>query len=100
MALAARRTQMRDAQDARADTRSAFIGSQVFCAPDFREGFYLTAQGRIGLESGEMDRDIAFNDSFNGHRRSTEGRWTCRGCHAGLRQGLERKQRVGVRHVS
>ena len=34
--------------------------------------FWLTAQGRLGLEAGDMDRTVA----FNGYIRSPESHWT------------------------
>ncbi|HIW00632.1 MAG TPA: autotransporter outer membrane beta-barrel domain-containing protein, partial [Candidatus Desulfovibrio intestinipullorum] len=72
VALAARRTHVQDSEEAQADTKSAFVGLQALLAPDSWNGFYLTGQGRIGIESGEMDRDIR----INGYNRQAESRWS------------------------
>lgn len=72
VALAARRTHVSDRHEAQIDTKSAFIGVQGLYAPDARDGVWLTAQGRLGLESGEMDRTV----SFNGYARHNESRWS------------------------
>ena len=72
VALAARRTHVQDSEEAQADTKSAFVGLQALLAPDSWNGFYLTGQGRIGIESGEMDRDI----HINGYNRQSESRWS------------------------
>lgn len=58
--------------EAVSDTQSALAGLQAFLSPASWDGLWLAAQGRLGLESGEMHRDIA----FNGYARSTESRWT------------------------
>ena len=72
VALAARRTHVSDRHEAQIDTKSAFIGVQGLYAPDAWDGVWLTAQGRLGLESGEMDRTV----SFNGYARHNESRWS------------------------
>ena len=72
VALAARRTHVQDSEEAQVDTKSAFVGLQALLAPDSWNGFYLTGQGRIGIESGEMDRDI----HINGYNRQAESRWS------------------------
>lgn len=71
-ALSARRTQVKDAHDAVAETQSALVGVHGLLAPGDWDGFYLTAQARMGLEDGEMERNI----SFNGYARHNESRWT------------------------
>ena len=81
-ALAARRTHVQDSEEAQVDTKSAFIGLQAFFAPEEWHGFYLTAQGRLGLESGGMDREI----SINGYNRQAESRWS--GFAGGFLAGL------------
>lgn len=70
--LAARRTSVKGAHDATAETQSALAGIHGLLAPEDWNGFYLTAQARLGLEDGEMDRSIA----FNGYVRHNESRWT------------------------
>ena len=70
--LAARRTSVKGAHDATAETQSALAGIHGLLAPEDWNGFYLTAQARLGLEDGEMDRNIA----FNGYVRHNESRWT------------------------
>ena len=72
VAVAARRTHVKDNHDAQVDTKSAFVGLQALLAPEAWDGFWLTAQGRLGIESGEMDRTL----SFNGYNRLNESRWT------------------------
>lgn len=72
VALTARRTHVTGNHDAQADTQSAFVGLQGMFAPDTWDGFWLTAQGRLGIESGEMDREV----SFNGYVRNNESRWS------------------------
>ena len=72
VALAARRTHVTGNHDAQADTQSAFVGLQGMFAPDSWDGFWVTAQGRLGIESGEMDREV----SFNGYARNNESRWS------------------------
>ena len=72
VALAARRTHVTDKHEAQADTQSAFVGLQGMFAPSSWDGFWLTAQGRLGIESGEMDREV----SFNGYTRNNESRWS------------------------
>ncbi len=72
VAMAVRRTRMKDNHDADIDTKAAFVGVQGLLAPDAWDGFWLAAQGRIGLESGEMDRAV----SFNGYTRHNESLWT------------------------
>ena len=70
--LAARRTSVKGAHDATAETQSALAGIHGLLAPEDWNGFYLTAQARLGVEDGEMDRNIA----FNGYVRHNESRWT------------------------
>lgn len=82
VALAARRTHVQDSEEAQADTKSAFVGLQALLAPDSWNGFYLTGQGRIGIESGEMDRDI----HINGYNRQSKSRWS--GVAGSLQAGL------------
>ena len=72
VAVAARRTHVKGNHDAQTDTKSAFVGLQALLAPESWDGFWLTAQGRLGIESGEMDREV----SFNGYNRLNESRWT------------------------
>ena len=72
VALAAKRTHVTGNHDAQADTQSAFVGLQGMFAPDSWDGFWVTAQGRLGIESGEMDREV----SFNGYARNNESRWS------------------------
>lgn len=70
--LAARRTSVKGAHDALAETQSALVGIHGLLAPEDWNGFYLTAQARLGLEDGEMERTVA----FNGYIRRNESRWT------------------------
>ena len=70
--LAARRTSVTGAHDATAETQSALAGIHGLLAPEDWNGFYLTAQARLGLEDGEMNRTVA----FNGYVRHNESRWT------------------------
>ena len=56
---------------AQAETQSIFVGLHSLWAPAAWDGFWLTAQGRLGLENGDMDRTIA----FNGYIRSPESHW-------------------------
>lgn len=72
VALAARRTSITDTHDAVAETQSALVGVHGLLAPEDWDGFYLMAQGRVGLEDGEMDRNVA----VNGYARHNESRWT------------------------
>lgn len=72
VAVAAKRTHVKGNHDAQTDTKSAFVGLQALLAPESWDGFGLTAQGRLGIESGEMDREV----SFNGYNRLSESRWT------------------------
>ena len=72
VAVAARRTHVKDNHDAQIDTKSAIVGLQALLAPESWDGFGLTAQGRLGIESGEMNRIV----SFNGYNRLSESRWT------------------------
>lgn len=72
MGLAARRTSVTGAHDATAETQSALAGIHGLLAPEDWNGFYLTAQARLGLEDGEMNRTVA----FNGYVRHNESRWT------------------------
>ena len=81
-ALAARRTHVQDSEEAQVDTKSAFIGLQALFAPEEWDGFWLTAQGRLGIESGEMDREIG----INGYNRQAESRWS--GFAGGFLAGL------------
>ena len=73
---------MQDSEEAQVDTKSAFIGLQALFAPEEWDGFWLTAQGRLGIESGEMDREIG----INGYNRQAESRWS--GFAGGFLAGL------------
>lgn len=73
LALAARRTTINGAHDATADTQSALAGLQGLLAPEQWDGLYLTAQARLGMEQGEMDRNINIDQSYQRHN---ESRWT------------------------
>lgn len=73
LALAARRTTITGAHDATADTQSALAGVQGLLAPEQWDGFYLTAQARLGMEQGEMDRNVNIGDTYLRHN---ESRWT------------------------
>ena len=73
LALAARRTTINGAHDASADTQSALAGLQGLLAPKQWDGFYLTAQARLGMEQGEMDRNVNIGDAYLRHN---ESRWT------------------------
>ena len=72
VALAARRTSITDAHDATAETQSALAGVHGLLAPEDWDGFYLMAQGRLGLEDGEMDRTVAVSS----YARHNESHWT------------------------
>ena len=82
LALATRRTHVKDNEKALADTTSAIFGLQAIYAPDSWNGLYLTGQGRIGVENGKMDRTIF----INGYNRQAESRWT--GLAGSLQAGL------------
>ena len=82
VAVATRRTHVKDNEKALADSTSAFFGLQAIYAPDSWNGLYLTGQGRIGVENGKMDRTI----SINGYNRQAESRWT--GLAGSLQAGL------------
>lgn len=73
LALAARRTTINGAHDATADTQSALAGLQGLLAPEQWDGFYLTAQARLGMEQGEMDRNVRIGETYLRHN---ESRWT------------------------
>ena len=73
LALAARRTTIDGAHDATADTQSALAGVQGLLAPEQWDGLYLTAQARLGMEQGEMDRNVSVGDAYLRHN---ESRWT------------------------
>lgn len=73
LALAARRTTINDAHDATADTQSALAGVQGLLAPEQWDGLYLTAQARLGMEQGEMDRSVNIGETYFRHN---ESRWT------------------------
>lgn len=72
VALAARRTHVSDRHEAKADTQSAFVGLQGLFAPSSWDGFWVTAQGRLGIESGEMDREVRIGN----YTRNNESRWS------------------------
>ncbi len=72
VALAARRTHVSDRHEAQADTQSAFVGLQGLFAPSSWDGFWVTAQGRLGIESGEMDREVRIGN----YVRTNESRWS------------------------
>ena len=71
-AVLSRRTDTDRAYDAHSETVSGFVGVHGALAPGDWNGFYLTAQGRIGLEDAELSRNI----SVNGYVRRTDGSWT------------------------
>lgn len=73
LALAARRTTVNGPHDAAVDTQSALVGVQGLLAPRQWEGLYLTAQARLGMEQGEMDRNVNIGDVYLRHN---ESRWT------------------------
>lgn len=73
LALAARRTTINGAHDATADTQSALAGLQGLLAPEQWDGLYLTAQARLGMEQGEMDRNVRIGETYLRHN---ESRWT------------------------
>lgn len=73
LALAARRTTVDGAHDATADTQSALVGVQGLLAPEQWDGIYLTAQARLGMEQGEMDRNVRISETYLRHN---ESRWT------------------------
>ncbi len=95
VALAARRTHVTGNHDAQADTQSAFVGLQGMFAPDTWDGFWLTAQGRLGIESGEMDREV----SFNGYVRNNESRWSGFAGSALLGGGKDWSWKIGDGHL-
>lgn len=72
LGLSARRTTVDGESDAAVDTQSGLVGVQGLLAPEAWNGGYLTAQARLGMEQGEMDRNV----SFNGYRRHNESDWT------------------------
>ena len=73
LALAARRTTINGAHDASVDTQSFLAGLQGLLVPEQWDGFYLTAQARLGMEQGEMDRNVNIGDAYYRHN---ESRWT------------------------
>lgn len=73
LALAARHTAINGAHDATADTQSALAGLQALLAPEQWDGLYLTAQARLGMEQGEMDRNVRIGETYLRHN---ESRWT------------------------
>ena len=95
VALAAKRTHVTGNHDAQADTQSAFVGLQGMFAPDSWDGFWLTAQGRLGIESGEMDREV----SFNGYTRNNESRWSGFAGSALLGGGKDWSWKLGDGHL-
>ena len=95
VALTARRTHVTGNHDAQADTQSAFVGLQGMFAPDSWDGFWLTAQGRLGIESGEMDREV----SFNGYTRNNESRWSGFAGSALLGGGKDWSWKLGDGHL-
>lgn len=72
LGITARRTRVHGDHDATADTESGLVGVQGLLAPEEWDGCYLTAQARLGLERGEMNRNV----SFNGYSRHNESDWT------------------------
>ena len=72
VALAAKRVHVEDRAEGRADTKSAYAGLQAFFAPESWDGFWLSAQGRLGIESGEMDREVR----VGAYARTAEGNWS------------------------
>lgn len=72
LGLSARRTTMDGDSDAAVDTQSGLVGIQGLLAPEAWNGWYVTAQARLGMEQGEMDRNV----SFNGYSRHNESDWT------------------------
>ena len=58
IAAGARRTFTGGSHSATAETRDFLIGVQGLYAPEFWNGFYLTAQARAGVEDGEMKRNV------------------------------------------
>ncbi len=95
-ALAARRTHVAGNHEAQADTQSAFIGLQGMLAPDSWDGFWFAAQGRLGIESGEMDREV----SFNGYIRNNESRWSGFSGSALLGGGKDWSWKIGDGHLN
>ena len=95
VALTARRTHVTGNHDAQADTQSAFVGLQGMFAPSSWDGFWLTAQGRLGIESGEMDREV----SFNGYVRNNESRWSGFAGSALLGGGKDWSWKLGDGHL-
>ena len=95
VALAAKRTHVTGNHDAQADTQSAFVGLQGMFAPDTWDGFWLTAQGRLGIESGEMDREA----SFNGYARNNESRWSGFAGSALWGGGKDWSRKIGDGHL-
>lgn len=71
VALAVRHTSVDGDHDATVDTRSALVGVQGLLTPERWGGGYLAAQARIGVEQGEMERNV----SFNGYKRHNESDW-------------------------
>lgn len=72
IALAARRTTVRDTQEATADTRLALLGAQALYAPAAWDGAYLAGQARLGVEDGDVTREVAFHT----YARQNESHWT------------------------
>lgn len=68
----ATRTAVGGSHDAEAETRSFMLGAQGLFAPDFWNGFYVTAQARMGVEDGDMKRNM----TMNGYRAHNESNWT------------------------
>ena len=58
IAAGARRTFTGGSHSATAETRDFLIGVQGLYAPEFWNGFYLTAQARAGVEDGDMKRNV------------------------------------------
>lgn len=73
-----------DGDRARSDSHSVFLGGQARLAPEAWNGFHLSAQARLGLESADMERNLA----FNGYARHAESDWT--GLGAGFMLGAGR----------
>ena len=53
---------------AQADTRTALVGAQALFAPQGRNGFYLAAQARLGLEDADMERTVLIGPYLRRHR--------------------------------
>lgn len=72
LATGARRTSLQD-DTATAETRFLFLGSHALLAPERWNGLSLTAQLRLGMENGDMDRNVFMNDYFRNHKSDWTG---------------------------